>query len=274
MMTRSSRFACALVVVFGAACGPRVDVDKVPVGTEVQVTRQDGGVMSGTLAARDARDVVLDSGPDTRSVARADIADVQIVNASGTTRLPAMAKFREYTVPAGTHLSVRLDDTISSETNRVEDPVTATLASPLYIGPARVLPAGSVVSGDVVGVQPSGKVKGRASLAVRFRTLTARGHEYPIVANVSRVAPATKAEDAKKIGIPAAAGAVIGAIVGGGKGAAVGGAIGGGAGTAVVLSTPGRPVTLARGRVLTLSLARSVDVRVPIQSEDANDDER
>jgi hypothetical protein len=31
-----------------------------------------------------------------------------------------------------------------------------------------------------------------------------------------------------------------------------------------VLSTPGKPVTLARGRVLTLSLARSMDVRVPL----------
>jgi hypothetical protein len=240
----------------------------------VQVTRQDGGVLSGTLAARDSRDVTLDSGVDARLIARAEIADVQIVNASGTTRLPSMAKFREYTVPAGTRLSVRLDDTLSSDSSRVEDPVTATLASPVYIGRARVLPAGSVVSGGVVSAQPSGKVKGRASLAVRFNALTARGHEYAIAANVSRVAAGTKAEDAKKIGIPAAAGAVIGAIVGGGKGAAVGGTIGGGAGTAVVLSTPGRPVTLTRGQVLTLSLAKSVDVRVPIETESSIDDEQ
>jgi hypothetical protein len=173
-------------------------------------------------------------------------------------------RYHEYTIPAGTQISVRLANTVSSESSRVEDPVSATLTSPVVIDGARVLPAGSVLRGDVVSVQHAGRVKGRASLGLRFNTLTARGEAYPIVARVSRVAPATKASDAKKIGIPAAAGAAIGAIVGGGKGALVGTAVGGGAGTAVVLSTPGKPVTLARGRVLTLSLARSVDVRVPL----------
>jgi len=193
----------------------------------------------------------------------AQVADSQIVGAAEPQRLLGV-RYHEYTIPAGTRISVRLANTVSSESSRVEDPVSATLTSPIVIDGARVLPAGSVLRGDVVSVQRSGKVKGRASLGLRFNTLTARGHEYPIVARVSRVAPATKADDAKKIGIPAAAGAAIGAIVGGGKGALVGTAVGGGAGTAVVLSTPGKPVTLARGRVLTVSLARSVDVRVPL----------
>lgn len=193
----------------------------------------------------------------------AQVADSQIVGAAEPQRLLGV-RYQEYTIPAGTRISVRLANTVSSESSRVEDPVSATLTSPIVIDGARVLPAGSVLRGDVVSVQRSGKVKGRASLGLRFNTLTARGHEYPIVARVSRVAPATKADDAKKIGIPAAAGAAIGAIVGGGKGALVGTAVGGGAGTAVVLSTPGKPVTLARGRVLTVSLARSVDVRVPL----------
>jgi hypothetical protein len=193
----------------------------------------------------------------------AQVADMRIVSAAEPQRF-LRVRYHEYTIPAGTQISVRLANTVSSESSRVEDPVSATLTSPVVIDGARVLPAGSVLRGDVVSVQHAGRVKGRASLGLRFNTLTARGEAYPIVARVSRVAPATKASDAKKIGIPAAAGAAIGAIVGGGKGALVGTAVGGGAGTAVVLSTPGKPVTLARGRVLTLSLARSVDVRVPL----------
>ena len=193
----------------------------------------------------------------------AQVADMRVVSAAEPQRFLGV-RYHEYTIPAGTRIAVRLANTVSSESSRVEDPVSATLTSPVMIDGARVLPAGSVLRGDVVSVQRSGRVKGRASLGLRFDTLTARGHSYPVVARVSRVAPATKADDAKKIGIPAAAGAAIGAIVGGGKGAAIGAAVGGGAGTAVVLSTPGKPVTLARGRVLTLSLARSVDVRVPL----------
>lgn len=198
----------------------------------------------------------------------AQIADRPVVNAGEPQRFWSTVRYREYTIPAGTRISVRLDNTVSSQTSRVEDPVSATLTSPVVIDGAPVLPAGSLLRGDVVSVQPSGRVKGRARLGLRFSTLTARGHAYPVVAQVSRVAPATKASDAKKIGIPAAAGAAIGAIVGGGKGALVGAAVGGGAGTAVVLSTPGKPVTLERGRVLTVSLARSVDVRVPVTAGD------
>ncbi len=188
MMIRSSRVACALIVAFGVACERRVNVDNVPVGTQVQLTRQDGGVLSGTLAGRDAREVTLDTGHGARSIVRADIADVQIVKASRTTRLPSMAKFYEYTVPAGTRLSVRLDETISSGSSRVEDPVTATLASPVYIGRERVLPAGTVLSGEVVATPPSGRGTDRSRLSVEFQTLTARGHEYQIVASISHVA--------------------------------------------------------------------------------------
>jgi len=193
----------------------------------------------------------------------AQIADRPVLNAAEPQRFWSTVRYRDYTIPAGTRMTVRLANTVSSQSSQVEDPVSATLTAPIFIGGASVLPAGSVLRGDVVSVQRAGKVKGRASIALRFNTLTARGHAYPVVARVSRVAPATKASDARKIGIPAAAGAAIGAIVGGGKGALVGTAIGGGAGTAVVLSTPGKPVTLERGRVMTVSLARSVDVRVP-----------
>ncbi len=198
----------------------------------------------------------------------AQFADRQVVNAGEPQRFWSSVRYRDYTIPAGTRISVRLANTVSSQSSRVEDPVSATLAAPVVINGTRVLPAGSLVTGDVASVQPSGRVKGRASVGLHFNSVTARGHRYPIVARVTRVAPATKADDAKKIGIPAAAGAAIGAIVGGGKGAAVGAAVGGGAGTAVVLSTPGKPVTLTRGRVLTLSLARPIEVRVPLSADD------
>jgi len=105
-------------------------------------------------------------------------------------------------------------------------------------------------------------VKGRASFAVRFRTLTANRESYPIAALVSRTAPATKKADTAKIAVPAAGGAVIGSLIGGKKGAAAGAAVGGGAGTAAVLSTRGKEVGLARGSIVSLRLQRPVVVKV------------
>jgi hypothetical protein len=179
--------------------------------------------------------------------------------------MPPVPAFREVTIPAGTKLGVRLVSSIGSKISRPEEPVEVTLIAPLRIGGRPVLPTGSRLTGDVTSVRPAGKVKGRASLAVRLRKLIVGADSYPIAAQISRVAPATKAKDAEKIGIPAAGGAVIGALLGGGKGAAIGATAGGGAGTAVVLSTSGKEVSLPRGSVVSVRLQQPVTVRVAAQ---------
>ena len=79
------------------------DLDKVPIGSEVQLTRQDGGVVEGKLTARDEETVTVDAGRVTRSVPRGDIAHIGVADASGKApELPAIARFREYRVPSGT----------------------------------------------------------------------------------------------------------------------------------------------------------------------------
>ena len=172
---------------------------------------------------------------------------------------------REMTIPAGTELPIVLDTSVGSKTSRVEEPVRAHLSRAVSIDGQPVLPEGSVVSGVVTDATPAGKVKGRAHLAVRFDAITPRGGDerYRIeTAAIGRTAPADTKKDALKIGAPAAGGAIIGAIVGGGKGAAIGAAAGGGAGTAVVLSTSGKETNLAVGSPLRLRLSGPLTVRI------------
>jgi hypothetical protein len=76
------------------------------------------------------------------------------------------------------------------------------------------------------------------------------------------VAPATKKKDALTIGVPAAGGAVVGALIDGKKGAAIGSAVGGGAGTAVVLTTRGKDVRIGRAATLAVRLALPLTVRL------------
>jgi hypothetical protein len=76
------------------------------------------------------------------------------------------------------------------------------------------------------------------------------------------VAPATKKQDAMKIGIPAAGGALVGALVDGKKGAGIGAAVGGGAGTAVVLTTRGKDVRIGRGATLAVRLREPLTIRI------------
>ena len=263
MMKTLPTFALALMIA-GAGCTSKVDVEKVPVGTKVEVTRADGGVVRGTLAARDDKTVKVKVGSASQTVPLDQIADVQLVDEATPAVLPAIAKFREFTLPEGTTLAVRLDSAVGSDSSRVEDPIEATLTDAVVVDGTEVLPAGSVVRGAVSAVEAAGKVKGRASLALLFSSVSVGDERYPIAARVHLLAPATKGEDAAKIGIPAAGGAIIGAIFGGKKGAAIGTAIGGGAGATVVLATAGEEIRLPRGTALSLPIERAVDVRVPI----------
>ena len=186
--------------------------------------------------------------------------------APGAPPAPAAPRFAEVTLAAGTELPLRLDSALASDESAVEDPVRASLRRDIVVDERTVLAAGTNVAGVVTGVQRSAKVKGRASLAFRFTTLSLGDETYDIrTSSVARRAPGTKRKDAAKIGIGAGAGAVIGGIVGGGKGAAVGTAVGAGTGTGVVLATRGDEVRLAAGTPVTVKLTEPLTIRVPLR---------
>ena len=181
MTTNTLGLTLVIVLSVGACSSPPV-VEQVPVGTDVQVVREDGAVMTGKLAARDEKTVQVDDGKRTREIPRAQIADVQVVEPSKPTPLPPVARFREYTVPAGTDLVVKLESSLASNTSRVEDAVEGTLAEPVVVDGTTIFPAGTRVRGEVTSAEPSGKVKGRASLGLRFGTIALddQGNAYVI----------------------------------------------------------------------------------------------
>jgi hypothetical protein len=169
------------------------------------------------------------------------------------------------TIPAGTNLSIVLDTSVGSDTSHVEEAVSAHLSRALHVGGRDVVAEGSRITGVVTDAKRSGKVKGLAHVALRFTSLIPSGDDqrYKISTSaVGRTAQSTKKDDALKVGAPAAGGAIIGALIGGKKGALIGTAAGGGAGTAVVMSTRGKEVRLARGAALVLRLAEPVTVRI------------
>ena len=256
----------ATLLLSVVACGAQTGVDEVAVGQDVAVIKADGGVVEGKVASVDDKSVHLTAGRTTKLIPKDQIVEVKTVDLDQPAKLPPAAKFREYTVPAGTTLPLRLATAFNSGTARVEDRIEATLVEAVLVDDAEVLPAGSTLAGTVAAVEASGKVKGLASIRVHFTSIVApgRGDRYDINATYAETAEATKRADATKIGIGAGAGAAIGGLLGGKGGAAKGAAIGGGAGTAVVLSTAGEEVARPVGAKLTVRLKQSVDVRVPI----------
>ena len=167
------------------------------------------------------------------------------------------------TIPAGTSLPLALTSAVASDTSALEDAVSAELTRAITINGRDVLPAGTRLTGIITAVDDSNRVKGRASIAFRFTSLSTAGAQYDLQSvPLSHRAPATKGEDAAKIGIGAGAGAVIGGLLGGNDGAAKGAAVGGGAGTGVVLATKGREMRLGPGADVTTRLEAPLTIRV------------
>ena len=183
----------------------------------------------------------------------------------GGTQRPALPeRYAEVTLPAGTTLSLTLDSEVASDISQVEDPVRARIERPVMVDGLLAIPKNSMAFGTVTAVEASGKVKGRAQLAFRFHQLHINSHRYEIRSDtVLYRAESTKTEDAKKIGLAAGAGAVIGGLLGGKKGAGTGAVIGGGTGTAMVLTTAGDEVELRAGTAVEVGLMQPLTLLIP-----------
>ncbi len=154
-------------------------------------------------------------------------------------------------VPVGTLLDVRMQATLSSATAAVEDRFEATTVHDLVQAGRVVIPAGSVVRGVVKAVDKATRGDRKGSLTLGFDRITIRGRTYTMKATVTEKVEASTKEEAAKIGGAAAAGAIVGAILGGGKGAAIGAILGGGG---MVAATPGSDVEVPAGTVLRIRL--------------------
>jgi hypothetical protein len=151
--------------------------------------------------------------------------------------LPALAK-AEGTVPVGAKITVVTDQSVSSKTAKIGQPITGSVAQDVTAGGKVVIPKGSPVKLTVSSVQASGRLSTPAKLYLRLRTVTVGGKTYTIAtSSAGRTLGGKGKRDAGFIGGGAAGGAVIGALAGGGKGAAIGAAAGAGAGTAGAAAT-------------------------------------
>jgi hypothetical protein len=163
-----------------------------------------------------------------------------------------LPEYEEMVLPNGTELLMSLTTSIGSDTSEVEDAVSADLTQAIAVDGREVLPAGAQVVGRVTGVDGGGRVSGRATIEFRFVSIRVGDEQYELeAAPVSQMAPATRGEDAAKIGIGAGAGALIGGL------------LGGGAGAGVVLATRGADVRLESGAPVMTELTSPLTVRLP-----------
>ena len=177
---------------------------------------------------------------------------------------PLEPRYEEVTVPASAVIGLQIETAVSSERAQIEDRVSARVTRDVMSAGRVAIPAGSRVLGSVTLVNKGGKVKERARLGVRFHTLVlADGSEVSLRTEpIMREGESPARDSSRKIGGAAVGGAILGAILGGGKGAVIGGATGAAGGTAAVMAGDRHAATLPNGTIVTVRLSSPVDIQV------------
>ncbi len=167
------------------------------------------------------------------------------------------------TIPAGTPLTIRIDQAISVKSSRAGDTFTGEVVDPVMAndgGP--LVPKGSPVGGVVAVSHRRGHFKGSSLLELRLTSLTLNGMQYPLITRDMAERKKGKGKrTAAMIGGGAGLGMLVGGLATGGVGLVVGGLVGGGAGTAAAGLTGNRDLNIPAESIVHFTLSEDLVVQ-------------
>ena len=197
--------------------------------------------------------------PPASSPASGAAASATPAQPASTPAPPPAPATRDVTLPAGTAISITLDQVLSSKDSHAGDAFTGRVARSVSADGQVVIPKGAHVRGKVTEATASGHLKTAALLAMRLTEVEGQSIE---TSSVSRKGDTHGQRNAVGIGGGAAAGAIIGALAGGGKGAAIGAGAGAAAGTGAAAATGKKDVAFGTETVFAFKLTAPLTLTV------------
>ena len=155
-------------------------------------------------------------------------------------------------IPAGTHVTVRINNSLSSGTAHKEQAWSGTLTNDIVSRGKVVAHAGDPVKGKVTYVKRSGRLHEPGQLSLRLSSIKG---ETVYSSRISRKGKSHTKSNVTKIGGGAAGGALIGGLIGGGKGAAIGAGAGAAGGTGVAAATGKEEAVIPAESVFTFTIS-------------------
>jgi hypothetical protein len=268
-------------------------------GQHATVEMRDGTSVSGTVVSSSAAEVQL-AGDDkvTRTIPMAQVRAIEYDDAAppatdsappaasntpppppASAPVPTIAPphrphhhpteaaitTRTSELPAGTRISVRVEETIDSSKAVEGQAFPAEVTHDVLDAAGNVvIPRDSNAQIVIRSVSKGGRIRGAADLVMDLASVTVEGREYQLsTADVSERGKSgigANRRTAEYSGGGAAIGAIIGAIAGGGKGAAIGAGSGAGAGALTQILTKGT-IKVPVESVLTFELDQPLRVR-------------
>jgi hypothetical protein len=164
-------------------------------------------------------------------------------------------------VPAGTPITVRLQDSLSSRYSVPGQRFDAVLDEPIVVDDHVVVPRGSLLTGHVTSARRSGRLSHPGELGVTLDSVTVGDRHLELAtSNVVVRGGSHKKRNLAWIGGGTGGGALIGALAAGGKGALIGSGIGAAAGTTTAFLSGRKDVGFSAERRLRFRLNREVSL--------------
>jgi hypothetical protein len=242
------------------------------------LTLRDGRTVHGSYLGGTARQIRMVVGDSIRTFDVGDVRSIRFDNSMSSAEpaapaAPAVAPEPAPTpappantaggavLPAGTPITIRMIDSVDSDTNQTGQTFRASVDEPVMYNGNIIIPKGADVTTRLVEVKEPGKLAGGGELTLDLSSITVAGQTVDVSSGgVTTTGESRTGQSAKVIGGVAALGAIIGAIAGGGKGAALGGISGAGAGTAIQVLTKGARVRVPSETRLTFTLQHPLQI--------------
>jgi hypothetical protein len=165
------------------------------------------------------------------------------------------------TIPAGTPIGVRLQNSISSASANSGDHFEAVVDEDVVVDGHVVIPKGANATGRVVAAKNSGRLHAPGYLRLALSSVSINGKDVPLqTSSIFAQGGSHKNRNLVMIGGGTAAGALIGGLAAGPKGALIGSAIGAGAGTGGAYATGKKEVGFAAERRLTFRVTQPLTI--------------
>jgi hypothetical protein len=166
-------------------------------------------------------------------------------------------------IPAGTNLTIRINQHISVKTSHAGDRFDGEVVDPVVGDNDRVvIPRGSPVTGVVVASHRRGHFKGSSILELRLTYLTLNGTRYALdTKDLTQTKKGKGKRSAAFIGGGTGLGMLVGGVASGGVGLLVGGLVGAGGGTALGGLTGNRDIDIPAESIVRFKLADNLVVQ-------------
>lgn len=294
-------FVLVIVVAIMSACGKSSPTSQTATSQPATIILKDGTTVSGSITKSDTSSVTLQSPngvattypmtqvssinygsappanqPDQTPSNPAPSPSAQNTPApapaavAGNAPPPVTQQYQPAptfrTIPAGTTLEVRNDQTIDSQTAEPGQAFSGTVVNTIVDTSGKVaIPAGARATLVVRSGTQQGKLQGRSALEVDVASVEIAGHKYRMETSnfvtQGKEGLGKNKRTAEFTGGGTALGTILGAVAGGGKGAAIGALSGAAAGVTTQGLTRGKGASIPAETVMRFRLEAPIRIR-------------